>query len=71
MLPNVIGGTMLGCSVLILPANLLIPASDSNVCDRTLDLQRPADYVVGRHVEQKLPEIGEAEGSGKQLSAAE
>jgi hypothetical protein len=37
----------------------------------TLDLQRPADYVVGRHVEQKLAEIGEAEGSGKQLSAAE
>jgi hypothetical protein len=25
---------------------------------------RPADYVVGRHVEQKLAEIDEAEGSG-------
>src|ERR1700730_15297655 len=53
------------------PRIILIAASDSNVCDRTLDLQRPADYIVGRHVEQKLAEIGEAEGSGKQLSAAE
>ena len=36
-----------------------------------LHLQRPAEYVFSRHVEQKLAEIGEAEGSGKQLSAAE
>jgi hypothetical protein len=44
------------------PRIILIPASDSNVCDRTLDLQRPVDYIVGRHVEQKLAEIGEVEG---------
>ena len=39
--------------------------------DIPLHLQRPAEYVFSRHVEQKLAEIGEAEGSGKQLSAAE
>jgi len=53
------------------PRIILIPASDSTVCDRTLDLQRHVDYIVGRHVEQKLAEIGEVEGPGKQLSAAE
>ena len=39
--------------------------------DIPLHLQRPAEYVFSRHVEQKLAEIGEAEGSGDELSAAE
>jgi hopanoid biosynthesis associated radical SAM protein HpnH len=39
--------------------------------DIPLNLQRPAEYVFSRHVEQKLAEIGDAEGSGEQLSAAE
>ena len=39
--------------------------------DIPLDMQRPAEYVFSRHVEQKLAEIGEAEGSGKHLPAAE
>jgi hypothetical protein len=39
--------------------------------DLPLHLQRPAEYVFSRHVEQKLAEIGEAERSGNQLSAAE
>lgn len=39
--------------------------------DLPLHLQRPAEYVFSRHVEQKLAEIGEAEGSGDELSAAE
>jgi Domain of unknown function (DUF3463) len=39
--------------------------------DLPLNLQRPAEYVFSRHVEQKLAEIGEAESSGNQLSAAE
>jgi Domain of unknown function (DUF3463) len=39
--------------------------------DIPLHLQRPAEYVFSRHVEQKLAEISEAEGSGNQLSAAE
>ena len=39
--------------------------------DIPLDLQRPAEYVFSRHVEQKLAEIAEAEGSGEHLSAAE
>jgi hopanoid biosynthesis associated radical SAM protein HpnH len=36
-----------------------------------LDAQRPAEYVFSRHVEQKLAEIADSEGAGKQLSAAE
>jgi len=36
-----------------------------------LHAQRPAEYVFSRHVERKLAEIGESEGAGKQLSAAE
>jgi hopanoid biosynthesis associated radical SAM protein HpnH len=39
--------------------------------DIPLDRQRPAEYVFSRHVEQRLAEIGEAEGSVKQLPAAE
>ena len=39
--------------------------------DIPLHLQRPAEYVFSRHVEQKLAEIGEAEGSGDEFSAAE
>ena len=39
--------------------------------DIPLHLQRPAEYVFSQHVEQKLAEIGEAEGSGDELSAAE
>jgi hypothetical protein len=39
--------------------------------DIPLNLQRPAEYVFSRHVEQKLAEIAEAEGPGDQLSAAE
>ncbi|HET6377601.1 MAG TPA: adenosyl-hopene transferase HpnH [Methylocella sp.] len=36
-----------------------------------LDAQRPAEYVFSRHVEQKLAEIADSEGAGKQLTAAE
>jgi hopanoid biosynthesis associated radical SAM protein HpnH len=39
--------------------------------DIPLDRQRPAEYVFSRHVEQRLAEIGEAEGSGQHLPAAE
>ncbi len=39
--------------------------------DIPLHAQRPAEYVFGRHVEQKLAEIGKTEGTGEQLSAAE
>lgn len=39
--------------------------------DLPLDAQRPANYVFSRHVEQKLLEIAEAEGSSKHLPAAE
>ena len=39
--------------------------------DIPLDRQRPAEYVFTRHVEQRLAEIGEAEGSVKHLPAAE
>jgi hypothetical protein len=39
--------------------------------DIPLDRQRPAEYVFSRHVEQRLAEIGEAEGSVKHLPAAE
>jgi hopanoid biosynthesis associated radical SAM protein HpnH len=37
--------------------------------DIPLDAQRPAKYVFSRHVEQKLVEISEAEGSSEHLSA--
>ncbi|MCI0599954.1 MAG: adenosyl-hopene transferase HpnH, partial [Beijerinckiaceae bacterium] len=36
-----------------------------------LNAQRPAEYFFSRHVEQKLSEIGETEGAGQHLSAAE
>src|SRR5664279_1861944 len=39
--------------------------------DIPLNLQRPAEYVFSRHVEQKLAEIAAAESPGDQLSAAE
>ena len=39
--------------------------------DIPLHLQRPAEYVFSRHVEQKLAGIGEVQGSGNQLSATE
>jgi hopanoid biosynthesis associated radical SAM protein HpnH len=37
--------------------------------DIPLDAQRPAKFVFSRHVDQKLVEIGEAEGSSEHLSA--
>lgn len=39
--------------------------------DIPLHTQRPAEYVFSRHVEKKLAEIGESEGSAQQLPAAE
>ncbi|MBO0733558.1 MAG: adenosyl-hopene transferase HpnH [Methylocapsa sp.] len=36
-----------------------------------LDRQRPANYVFGRHVQQKLAEIAKAEAAAEQLPAAE
>ena len=39
--------------------------------DIPLDLQRPANYVFSRQVEQKLAEIRETERSGQPLPAAE
>ena len=39
--------------------------------DIPLNLQRPADYVFSRQVEQKLAEIAETERSGQHYSPAE
>ncbi|WP_026607680.1 adenosyl-hopene transferase HpnH [Methylocapsa acidiphila] len=39
--------------------------------DIPLDRQRPADYVFGRQVEDKLAEFGEAQRADEHLSAAE
>ncbi|MCL2452138.1 MAG: adenosyl-hopene transferase HpnH [Alphaproteobacteria bacterium] len=39
--------------------------------DIPLNLQRPAEYVFSRHVEQKLAEIADTEHSRNQLSAVE